>query len=324
VLTDLEELAFEGGACIYAIVNTAAGKAYIGSTNNPNNRKKQHYRKLLANSHINPKFQASWNSYGPKAFRFIIIANCSLSDQYKIEQLYLDKYAGKLLNVAMKAETPPRFKDWSEASRQAFRQKIKARHLDPAFRLAVSEGVKRAWADPVWRAERLAQLRWLNLDPAGAARRGRTNLGRLASEETRIKRSLAMLKTLNEPSYREAMLPVWREKLKTQFAKPEFMEAHRLRLAGRVLDSDYMEKLRTNSRATMQKLNSSSEFREKVGRILSDKLSKEVLSFAPGSLCGLYFKNKASAARFYGLSTTSVLNSSNSGKPVKGVQFCLT
>ena len=54
---------------IYKIINTITNEKYVGQTTNFSRRISDHKQKLNANTHVNPKLQASWNKYGEQAFK---------------------------------------------------------------------------------------------------------------------------------------------------------------------------------------------------------------------------------------------------------------
>ena len=54
---------------IYKIINTVTNEKYVGQTTNFSRRINDHKQKLNANTHVNPKLQASWNKYGEDAFK---------------------------------------------------------------------------------------------------------------------------------------------------------------------------------------------------------------------------------------------------------------
>lgn len=53
---------------IYAIINVANGRCYIGSSHTIRKRLNYHRRALERDRHPNPILQASWNKHGPEAF----------------------------------------------------------------------------------------------------------------------------------------------------------------------------------------------------------------------------------------------------------------
>ena len=81
---------YKNVCCIYKIVQFSSGKKYIGSTNNANGRRLDHYRDLKNNKHCNPHLQNSWNKYGENDFGFEILEKITLDIQFEREQWYLD------------------------------------------------------------------------------------------------------------------------------------------------------------------------------------------------------------------------------------------
>ncbi|MBK9181407.1 MAG: GIY-YIG nuclease family protein [Acidimicrobiales bacterium] len=76
---------------VYAIVNEATGKAYIGSAVDVRRRWQAHRRHLRRGSHPNRYLQASWDRHGEPSFRFelveLVSAAASLVER---EQAWLD------------------------------------------------------------------------------------------------------------------------------------------------------------------------------------------------------------------------------------------
>ena len=75
---------------VYKITNMVNGKFYIGSSNNIQNRWKQHKDKLNSEKHGNSYLQNAWNKHGEKNFRFEVIEECSPEMQFEREQFYLN------------------------------------------------------------------------------------------------------------------------------------------------------------------------------------------------------------------------------------------
>jgi len=75
---------------IYQIKNNTTNKIYIGSSDNFERRKTQHFWYLRSNSHHSTHLQHSFNKYGEEAFEFSIIEECELSILLEREQYYLD------------------------------------------------------------------------------------------------------------------------------------------------------------------------------------------------------------------------------------------
>jgi len=58
---------------IYAIINRATNKIYIGQTRDISNRRSSHFAALRLNRHRNRHLQAAFNKYGANAFAFRIL-----------------------------------------------------------------------------------------------------------------------------------------------------------------------------------------------------------------------------------------------------------
>ena len=68
------------------------GKQYIGSSSDITARWKQHRKQLSNVKHANVKLSNSVNKYGLANFKFEILDECSSENQFKLEQMYLDKF----------------------------------------------------------------------------------------------------------------------------------------------------------------------------------------------------------------------------------------
>lgn len=86
---------------IYQIKNNKSGKVYIGSTNNLDKRKKQHFKELAEGRHINKALQQDFTKYGENAFTYSIIEYTWNSNRLQREQSWIDalKKSGRLYNV---------------------------------------------------------------------------------------------------------------------------------------------------------------------------------------------------------------------------------
>jgi predicted GIY-YIG superfamily endonuclease len=78
-------------AYIYQIKNKVNGKIYIGSTNNIKRRWYKHIYELNHITHANKHLQKAWNKYGKDNFEFTVLKEVKNSDQFKIEQQYIDE-----------------------------------------------------------------------------------------------------------------------------------------------------------------------------------------------------------------------------------------
>lgn len=73
----------------YKITNIENGSFYIGITENPANRKNQHFKQLRAGNHANYKIQNDYNIYGENAFQFEIIEELDTESK---EEAYQHEY----------------------------------------------------------------------------------------------------------------------------------------------------------------------------------------------------------------------------------------
>lgn len=79
-------------SCVYAIVNEASEKIYIGSTRNLFKRIPKHKYMLNKNRHDNAHLQASYNKYGKGVFKYYVVKECSIDNLVKVEQKYMDLF----------------------------------------------------------------------------------------------------------------------------------------------------------------------------------------------------------------------------------------
>lgn len=76
---------------IYAIINCANGKVYVGSAVDIKRRWIRHVHRLRLGTHTNPILQSAWNKYGESSFDFLILEE--VSDRLWLmvrEQLWLN------------------------------------------------------------------------------------------------------------------------------------------------------------------------------------------------------------------------------------------
>lgn len=55
---------------IYSIINNKTKERYVGQTIDLERRKKEHFKDLESNKHLNKKLQSAWNKYGKNNFSF--------------------------------------------------------------------------------------------------------------------------------------------------------------------------------------------------------------------------------------------------------------
>jgi len=185
---------------IYKITCIETGKFYIGSTMNKAQRWARHRRELRQWKHVNKHLQAAWNKYGEVAFEFSVLEEVTTPELlFAVEQRYLDKYVGS-----------PQCFNWSKYAGAPMRGKSGAE--TPNFGKKLSEETKQKLREanigennPGWGVERSAETRAKILEanktnpwkgakhtPEAIAKIAAASTGRPVSEETRLKRSLAL------------------------------------------------------------------------------------------------------------------------------------
>lgn len=201
---------------IYKIVNTLTGDFYIGSTNRLNRRKAEHWLKLRKGTHGNPILQRAFLKYGEGCFSFEVLELCEESVILQTEQGYLDTLKPKY-NIALVAGG--RFR-----AGVPLNEKQKST-LDFFRRRPVSEDTK----------EKLRKH----------------NLGKVGSEEKRLKVSKASKENWKNEAYRENL----KRKRKEKCAETEYREAMRTRTAKTWEDPVIREKRIAGLKEAAKKVN---------------------------------------------------------------------
>jgi group I intron endonuclease len=90
---------------------------YVGQTVDLSRRRSQHFNRLRAGKHFNPRMQKCWAVYGASAFEFEVLESCSAQDLNEREGWWLQQMAGHrcVLNVAINPENSFRGIPKSEA-----------------------------------------------------------------------------------------------------------------------------------------------------------------------------------------------------------------
>lgn len=91
---------------IYKITCTATGKIYVGSAQNLQKRKREHFRGLRTKTHYNKHLQRAVNKYGLDNFVFSVIECCDCDILLTREQYYLDHlqpFGKRGFNIAIDA-----------------------------------------------------------------------------------------------------------------------------------------------------------------------------------------------------------------------------
>lgn len=112
-------------AGIYLIRNLVGNKIYVGSTNDLDRRKDEHFSKLRRNKHNNPHLQYSFNKYGEENFIFEIISYESVNSiieerQLRDKEIWLINFLDedKRYNVVLSATNPMYGRTHSEETKR--------------------------------------------------------------------------------------------------------------------------------------------------------------------------------------------------------------
>ena len=180
---------------IYAIVNTTSQKAYVGSSKNVNKRFLCHASFLRNGKHHCTHLQNSFNLNGSKAFQFRILAECSTREEaQELEQAMLDIWHADFYNASKRADHLHRLgRPLDESIKQkisaknsgAFRSLEQRKLISDSLKKRYQEGMQSPQLGRKHSAEAKAKIR------AKRALQAPTNLGNVASQETRLKQSLA-------------------------------------------------------------------------------------------------------------------------------------
>lgn len=111
------------------------GWRYIGHATDLRYRLSKHRTTLRGNYHFSPHLQNCWNAYGEAAFRFEILEICLGAHEILLarEQYWLDRFAGRVFNTRLIAESTKGCKlNLSDEERERRRQLLDSkRHLRP-------------------------------------------------------------------------------------------------------------------------------------------------------------------------------------------------
>ena len=180
---------------VYAIVNTASQKVYVGSSKNVNKRFLCHASFLRNGKHHCAHLQSSFDLNGPKAFQFRILAECSTREEAQaLEQAMLDIWHGDFYNASKRADHLHRLdRPLDEATKQKISVKNSGAFRSPEQRKLISESLKKRYQDGM----QSPQLGRTHSDEAKVKIRQKRasqvppRLGVAVSDETRLKQSLA-------------------------------------------------------------------------------------------------------------------------------------
>ncbi len=171
---------------IYRIVHRESGKSYVGQTSNVGRRWAEHRSLLKLGKHKSRKLQNVWNKYGPAAFDWELLEECSPELLTEREQHWMDLLR-PVLNCAPAGGSTLGMK---RPDASAIRKGVPRPPETRAKISAAHTGMRKPWLDGNQHGKanvgykqtpgQLAKLR--------AARVGNTNcVGRVLSDETKAK-----------------------------------------------------------------------------------------------------------------------------------------
>lgn len=180
---------------VYAIVNTSSQKVYVGSSKNVNKRFLCHASFLRNGKHHCAHLQSSFDLNGPKAFQFRILAECATREEaQELEQAMLDIWHADFYNASKRADHLHRLgRPLNEVTKQKIGVKNSGAFRSPEQRKLISDSLRKRYQEGM----QSPQLGRTHSDEAKAKIRAKralqapANLGRVASQETRLKQSLA-------------------------------------------------------------------------------------------------------------------------------------
>lgn len=180
---------------VYAIVNTASQKVYVGSSKNVKKRFLCHASFLRNGKHHCAHLQNSFDLSGSKAFQFRVLAECSTREEaQELEQAMLDIWHGDFYNASKRADHLHRLgRPLDESTKQKIGVKNSGAFRSPEQRKLISESLKKRYQEGM----QSPQLGKTHSDEAKVKIRKKRasqvppRLGVAVSDETRLKQSLA-------------------------------------------------------------------------------------------------------------------------------------
>jgi len=143
---------------VYQIINTVNGRLYIGSAVNIQKRIYEHFRRLAAGKHENPRLQNAFKKYGRRAFSWSLLVE--VTDRRALvatEQLHIDAIkpfynicltAGSRLGVQHSKQTKQRLSELKKGLRASASTRAKMSRSQTGRRhpVSVREAIARARA----------------------------------------------------------------------------------------------------------------------------------------------------------------------------------
>jgi group I intron endonuclease len=182
--------------CIYAIINIVDDKHYVGQASDRDYRWREHRKCLRGDYHHSPFLQRAWNKYGEENFIFMVLE--VLKDKSELNDR--ETYWGNLLkpeyNVAPFGGSMRGYKHTDEA-RSNMSEAHKGYKASPETRakMSIKKLGNKFAAGQVQTVEhieaRLVNIRGVPKTAEHRAKIAAGNRGKIVSEETRLKQSIA-------------------------------------------------------------------------------------------------------------------------------------
>jgi len=93
-------------AGVYALVNVAEARWYIGSSKDMMRRADQHFHQLYAGEHPNYKFQTAYDLYGASVFSIVVLEHCDEDSLAKREGVWLSRLWKRAYNIRRSTARP--------------------------------------------------------------------------------------------------------------------------------------------------------------------------------------------------------------------------
>jgi group I intron endonuclease len=180
---------------VYAIVNTASKKSYVGSSKNVKKRFLCHASFLKRGKHHCSHLQNSFSLHGENEFQFRVLAECATREEaQELEQALLDIWHDDFYNASKRADHLHRLgRPLDEATKQKIGFKNSGAVRLPEQRKLISESLKKRYQEGMQSPQlgrkhtpeakaKIRNKRALQISP---------RLGAITSKETRLKQSLA-------------------------------------------------------------------------------------------------------------------------------------
>jgi group I intron endonuclease len=220
---------------IYRIRNLINGKVYVGSSQNIEQRWRQHRRALQKHRHHCRHLQRAWRRYGSEAFAFEVLKKSEIADLVRHEQEVLDETPAKLrYNEGPCVWPPMRGRVHTNRTKEKLRQKALDQMSDPAAReyLSTLQKERGLHPDKVARRRLREEARQVAIAERAAAKsqRAAEQMRAIWSDKESRKRRCASLRRAAKCAYATAkrsatMKRVWSDPIKKRFITERIIAA---------------------------------------------------------------------------------------------------